>query len=80
MNIWANDVANNVWPAVWSKTISLKWAIVIAAIWEASWAMIAWWEVVNTIKNELLILIDLNENHYYLYLQWQLHYSLLLYG
>ncbi len=50
MNIWANDVANNMWPAVWSKTITLFWAIIIAAIFEAAWAIIAWWDVVETIK------------------------------
>lgn len=50
MNIWANDVANNMWPAVWSKALTLTWAIIIAAIFEASWAIIAGWDVVNTIK------------------------------
>lgn len=50
MNIWANDVANNMWPAVWSKTITIVWAIIIAAIFEAAWAIIAWWDVVETIK------------------------------
>lgn len=50
MNIWANDVANNMWPAVWSKALTLTMAIVIAAIFEASWAIIAWWDVVDTIK------------------------------
>ncbi len=50
MNIWANDVANNMWPAVWSKAVTLAWAIAIAAVFEATWALIAWWDVVNTIK------------------------------
>lgn len=54
LNIWANDVANSVWPAVWSKTITLKWAIIIAAIWNISWALIAWWEVVWTIKKWII--------------------------
>ncbi len=54
INIWANDVANSVWPAVWSKTISLKWAIVIAALWNFFWAIIAWWEVVKTIKKWII--------------------------
>jgi len=54
INIWANDVANSVWPAVWSKTISLKWAIIIAAIWNASGALIGGWEVVKTIKNWII--------------------------
>ena len=50
INLWANDVANNMWPAVWSKAISLGWAIFIAMIFEAAWALIAGWDVVNTIK------------------------------
>lgn len=50
MNIWANDIANNMWPAVWSKALSLVWAIIIAWIFEAGWAIIAWWDVVDTIK------------------------------
>jgi len=50
MNIWANDIANNMGPAVWSKALTLTWAIIIAWIFEASWALIAWWDVVNTIK------------------------------
>jgi len=50
MNIWANDVANNMWPAVWSKALTLTWAIIIAWIFEAAWVMIAGWDVVDTIK------------------------------
>ncbi len=50
INLWANDIANNMWPAVGSKAISLTWAIILAVIFEASWAIIAWWDVVNTIK------------------------------
>ncbi len=50
LNIWANDVANNMGPAVGSKAITIGWAIIIAAIFEASWAIIAWGDVVNTIK------------------------------
>ena len=50
INLWANDVANNMWPAVWSKALTLWWAIVIAMIFEASGALIAGWDVVDTIK------------------------------
>ena len=50
MSIWANDVANNMWPAVWSKALTLTLAIIIAAICEASWAILAWSDVVDTIK------------------------------
>ena len=54
INIWANDVANNMWPAVWSKAITITWAIIIAAIFEAAWVMIAWGDVVNTIKKWII--------------------------
>ena len=54
MNIGANDVANNVGPAVGSKAITLFWAIVIAAIFEAAGAILAGGEVVSTIKNSII--------------------------
>jgi len=54
VNIWANDVANSVWPAVWSGALTLKQAIIIAAIFELAWAVIAGWEVVKTIKDGII--------------------------
>ena len=54
MNIGANDVANNVGPAVGSKALTLGMAIVIAAIFEASGALIAGGEVVKTIKKGII--------------------------
>jgi PiT family inorganic phosphate transporter len=54
MNIGANDVANNVGPAVGSKALTMMWAIVIAAICEAAGAFIAGGEVVKTIKNGII--------------------------
>lgn len=54
INLWANDVANNMWPAVWSKALTLTWAIIIAAIFEASGAILAWWDVVDTIKSWII--------------------------
>jgi PiT family inorganic phosphate transporter len=54
MNIGANDVANNVGPAVGSKALTMFWAIVIAAIFEASGAIIAGGEVVKTIKKGII--------------------------
>lgn len=54
MNIWANDVANNMGPAVGSKALTLTWAIIIAAIFEAAGAIIAGWDVVNTIKGGII--------------------------
>ncbi len=57
MNIGANDVANNVGPAVGSKALTLGGAILIAAIFEASGAFIAGGDVVGTIKKGI---IDIN--------------------
>ena len=57
MNIGANDVANNVGPAVGSKALTLTSAIIIAAVFEAAGALIAGGEVVKTIKKGI---IDIN--------------------
>ena len=54
MNIGANDVANNVGPAVGSLALSLTAAILIAAIFEAAGAIIAGGEVVKTVKNGII--------------------------
>ncbi len=54
MNIGANDVANNVGPAVGSKALTLTGAIIIAAIFEASGALIAGGDVVATIKKGII--------------------------
>ncbi|WP_324171239.1 inorganic phosphate transporter [Sulfurimonas sp.] len=54
MNIGANDVANNVGPAVGSKALTLTTAIIIAAVFEAAGALIAGGEVVNTIKKGII--------------------------
>ena len=54
MNIGANDVANNVGPAVGSRALTLTTAIIIAAIFEAAGALIAGGEVVKTIKGGII--------------------------
>jgi len=54
MNIGANDVANNVGPAVGSKALTMTTAIVIAAVFEAAGALIAGGEVVKTIKKGII--------------------------
>ncbi len=54
MNIGANDVANNVGPAVGSRAITLTGAILLAAIFEAMGALIAGGEVVGTIKKGII--------------------------
>lgn len=54
INIWANDVANNMGPAVGSKAITIGGAILIAGIFEAAGAIIAGGDVVNTIKGGII--------------------------
>ncbi|MDR2100488.1 MAG: inorganic phosphate transporter [Campylobacteraceae bacterium] len=54
LNIGANDVANNLGPAVGSRAVSLFWAIVLAAVFELSGALIAGEDVVTTIKKGII--------------------------
>jgi len=54
MNIGANDVANNVGPAVGSKALTMGGAIVIAAVFEAGGAIVAGGDVVKTIKKGII--------------------------
>ncbi|RQW28696.1 inorganic phosphate transporter [Rhodobacteraceae bacterium CH30] len=54
MNIGANDVANNVGPAVGSKALTMGGALIIAAIFEAAGALIAGGEVVSTIRSGII--------------------------
>lgn len=54
LNIGANDVANNVGPAVGSKAMTLGLALVIAAVFEAAGALIAGGEVVGTIRKGII--------------------------
>ncbi|GAB3481314.1 inorganic phosphate transporter [Marinomonas epiphytica] len=54
LNIGANDVANNVGPAVGSKALSMSGAILIAAICESAGAIIAGGTVVGTIKKGII--------------------------
>lgn len=54
MNIGANDVANNVGPAVGSKALTMTGAIIIAIVFEAAGALLAGGEVVSTIKKGII--------------------------
>jgi PiT family inorganic phosphate transporter len=68
LNIGANDVANNVGPAVGAKAITLTGAIIIAAVFEAAGAIIAGGDVVGTIKKGIIdpALIDSSETFIWL--------------
>ncbi len=54
MNIGANDVANNVGPAVGAGALTIGGAIIIASIFEAGGALIAGGDVVGTIKKGII--------------------------
>ena len=62
INIGANDVANNVGPAVGSRALTMTTAIIIAAIFEASGAIIAGGEVVKTIKGGIIDITTFHGN------------------
>ena len=54
LNIGANDVANNMGPAVGAKALSMTGAIAIAAICESAGALIGGADVVATISGEII--------------------------
>ncbi len=68
LNIGANDVANNVGPAVGAKAVSLLGAILIAAIFEASGAIIAGGDVVSTIKKGIIDPSMINDANTFIWL------------
>ncbi|MDX1451585.1 MAG: inorganic phosphate transporter [Oleiphilaceae bacterium] len=68
MNIGANDVANNVGPAVGSKAVSLLGAICIAAVFEAMGAIVAGGDVVSTIKKGIINPEEIKETSHFIWL------------
>ncbi|GGH58372.1 inorganic phosphate transporter [Frigidibacter albus] len=54
LNIGANDVANNMGPAVGAKALSMGWALAIAAVFETLGAVLAGGEVVATISGGIV--------------------------
>jgi len=54
MNIGANDVANNVGPAVGAGALTIGGAIIVASIFETAGALIAGGDVVKTIKKGII--------------------------
>lgn len=54
MNIGANDVANNMGPAVGANALSMTGAVIIAAIFESAGALLAGGDVVSTISKGII--------------------------
>jgi PiT family inorganic phosphate transporter len=59
LNVGANDVANNMGPAVGSRALSMGGALIIAGIFEAAGALLAGGDVVNTVARDLLTTPDI---------------------
>jgi PiT family inorganic phosphate transporter len=54
LNIGANDVANNVGPAVGARALTMGGALAIAAVFESAGALIAGAEVMNTVASGIV--------------------------
>lgn len=54
LNIGANDVANNVGPAVGANALSMFGALIIAAVLESAGALLAGGDVVATISKGII--------------------------
>lgn len=54
LNIGANDVANNVGPAVGAKALTIGGALIIAAVFESAGALLAGGDVVDTIAKGII--------------------------
>ncbi|MBS3652202.1 inorganic phosphate transporter [Pseudaminobacter sp. 19-2017] len=59
LNIGANDVANNIGPAVGAKVLTMGGALAMAAIFEAAGALIAGGNVVRTISSGIVVPTDI---------------------
>lgn len=67
LNIGANDVANNVGPAVGAFAITLVGAVALAAIFEAAGALIAGGDVVKTVKKGIIDPTALESSQVYIW-------------
>lgn len=67
INIGANDVANNMGPAVGANALTLGGAIVIAAICESAGALLAGGDVVSTISKGIIDPAGVSEPHLFVW-------------
>ncbi len=67
LNIGANDVANNMGPAVGANALSMGGAIVIAAICESAGALLAGGDVVSTISKDIIDPRSVAEAHIFIW-------------
>lgn len=67
LNIGANDVANNVGPAVGANALSLTGALIIAAIFESAGAFLAGGDVVSTISKGIIDPASVNNSEVFIW-------------
>ena len=67
INIGANDVANNMGPAVGANALSMAGAVVIAAIFESAGALLAGGDVVSTISKGIIDPAGIEESHVFIW-------------
>ena len=67
LNIGANDVANNMGPAVGANALTMGGAIVIAAIFESAGALIAGSDVVSTISKGIVAPDSIGESSVFIW-------------
>ncbi len=67
LNIGANDVANNMGPAVGAQALTMVGAIVIAAIFESAGALLAGGDVVSTISKGIIDPESVNDGEIFIW-------------
>jgi PiT family inorganic phosphate transporter len=67
LNIGANDVANNMGPAVGANALTMGGAIIIAAIAESAGALIAGGDVVSTIAKGIIDPDSVSDSHVFIW-------------
>lgn len=68
MNIGANDVANNVGPAIGARALTMTTAIVLAGIMEAAGSLLAGGDVVGTVKGDIINPANISDPQVFIWL------------
>jgi PiT family inorganic phosphate transporter len=68
MNIGANDVANNVGPAIGSRALTMVNAIILAGLMEAAGSLLAGGDVVGTVKGDIINPADIADPNVFVWL------------
>jgi inorganic phosphate transporter, PiT family len=68
MNIGANDVANNVGPAIGARALTMTAAIVLAGIMEAAGSLLAGGDVVGTVKGDIINPANISDPQVFIWL------------